>query len=324
MKNQNTITTNTGRFLVILSAFLFTATAAFTQNPEHYTGPIIDMHLHSYSDEDYPGGIPGPAEGTLSPATAEEHMRATLAAMKKNNVVLGSVSGDLIEPTESWHQLEPGRILKAIALGDPAGFMTPDQFENMVQQKRIQILGEVIAQYVGYSASDAVYAPYLKIAEKHGIPVGIHTGASFPGIHEMGYPKFRLSLGDPLLLEDMLAEFPALRVYMMHAGGQYYKHAIELMTMYPRVYTDISVLNWLPGWTADVLIDFLKEAKKRGILDRVMFGSDQMFWPQAIELAIANVNAFDFLTMDEKKGIFYDNAARFLELSEEEIAKHHN
>jgi uncharacterized protein len=323
MKNT-TIFTFCAILLLLIQLVSPVTIIAQTQNPERYTGPIIDMHLHSYSDADYPGGIPGPADGTLSPATAEEHMRATLAAMKKHNVVMGAVSGDLIEPTESWHQLEPGRILKAIALGDPAGFMTPDQFEDMVQQKRIQVLGEVIAQYVGYSASDAVYAPYLKIAEKHGIPVGIHTGASFPGIHEMGYPKFRLSLGDPLLLEDMLAEFPALRVYMMHAGGQYYMNAIELMTMYPHVYTDISVLNWLPGWTADVLIDFLKEAKKRGILDRVMFGSDQMFWPQAIEQAIANVNAFDFLTLDEKKGIFYDNAARFLGLSDEEIAKHHN
>jgi uncharacterized protein len=322
MKNT-AIFTSCAMLLLLIQLASPVKIIAQTQNPEHYTGPIIDMHLHSYSDAEYPGTIPGPAEGTLSPASADEHMRATLAAMKKHNVVLGSVSGDFIEPTETWYQLEPDRILKAIAMGDPAGFMTPDQFEDMVQQKRIQVLGEVIAQYVGYSASDPVYTPYLKIAEKHGIPVAIHTGASFPGIHQMGYPKFRLSLGDPLLLEEMLAEFPALRVYMMHAGGQYYMNAIELMTMYPRVYTDISVLNWLPGWTADVLIDFLKEAKKRGILDRVMFGSDQMFWPQAIELAIANVNAFDFLTLNEKKGIFYDNAARFLRLSEEEIARHH-
>lgn len=68
---------------------------------------------------------------------------------------------------------------------------------------------------------------------------------------------------------------------------------------------------------------FLKEAKRRRMLDRVMFGSDQMLWPEAIALAIDRVNRLDFLTVADKQDIFYDNAATFLGLSPEEVARHH-
>lgn len=54
-----------------------------------------------------------------------------------------------------------------------------------------------------------------------------------------------------------------------------------------------------------------------------MFGTDQMRWPEAIPLAIDRVNRLDFLTAKEKEGLFYRNAARFLELTAEEIARHH-
>jgi hypothetical protein len=35
------------------------------------------------------------------------------------------------------------------------------------------------------------------------------------------------------------------------------------------------------------------------------------------------VNRLPFLTVEEKEGLFYGNAARFLGLTAEEIARHH-
>ncbi len=54
-----------------------------------------------------------------------------------------------------------------------------------------------------------------------------------------------------------------------------------------------------------------------------MFGSDQMFWPAAIGIAVESIESAPFLTEDQKRDIFYNNAARFLRLSEEEIDRHH-
>lgn len=46
-------------------------------------------------------------------------------------------------------------------------------------------------------------------------------------------------------------------------------------------------------------------------------------WPQAIERAIEAVESAPFLSSDQKRDIFYNNAARFLRLSEDEVARHH-
>jgi uncharacterized protein len=54
-----------------------------------------------------------------------------------------------------------------------------------------------------------------------------------------------------------------------------------------------------------------------------MFGSDQMNWPTAIEYGLETIETAAFLTPKEKRAILYDNAARFLRLSPEQIARHH-
>jgi predicted TIM-barrel fold metal-dependent hydrolase len=48
-----------------------------------------------------------------------------------------------------------------------------------------------------------------------------------------------------------------------------------------------------------------------------MFGSDQMVWPEAITLAVDGVDSAPFLSAAQKRAIFHDNAARFLELAED-------
>ena len=153
--------------------------------------------------------------------------------------------------------------------------------------------------------------------------MGIHTGMSAPGTPLRCCPKFRLSLGNPYLLEDLLIRFPRLRVWAMHAGGQHFNEMVTMMKMYPNLHVDISPYTWLDAGNAELLDRFLRLAKEQGVLDRVMFGSDQMRWPEAIEVAVNRVKSIDYLSDLEKKGILYDNAARFLQLSKEEIARHH-
>ena len=48
---------------------------------------------------------------------------------------------------------------------------------------------------------------------------------------------------------------------------------------------------------------------------RIMFGTDQMGWPDAIGMAIEVIESVEFLTEDQRRDIFYNNAARFLHLA---------
>lgn len=308
------------KMLVIALALL--PAIARAQDTGAYRGPIIDVHLHAHTSESLAQRLPNPATGQMSPLTAEEHMMQSLRIMSERNVVLGIVSGSTVAAVERWHAAAPDRVWKAVGVEDPLDFMTPADLDRLFRDKRLDAFGEVAAQYAGYSPSDPVFDAYWAVAETHGVPVGIHTGGAPPRTPYTCCPKFRLSLGDPLLLEDLLVKFPKLRVYVMHAGGFFPEHALMLMTMYPQVYVDIGALSWTPI-AGDMLEPFLSEAKRRRLLDRVLFGSDQMRWPEAIGLAIDRVNRLRFLTLEEKQDIFYDNAATFLGLTAEQIARHH-
>jgi predicted TIM-barrel fold metal-dependent hydrolase len=56
---------------------------------------------------------------------------------------------------------------------------------------------------------------------------------------------------------------------------------------------------------------------------RIMVGTDQMLSPESIGMAIGAVESADILSNEPKRGVLYNNAARFLRLSEEDIASHH-
>jgi hypothetical protein len=257
----------------------------------------------------------------MSPKTAEEHLTRSLAIMKARNVVLAIVSGPTVAAVEPWETAAPDRIMTGIGVDDPLTSMKPEELDRLFREKRVDAFAEVAAQYAGYSPSDPAFDAYWTVAAKHGVPVGIHTGGAPPGTPYTCCPKFRLALGDPLLLEDLLVKYPTLKVYVMHAGGFFPEHALMLMTMYQQVYVDLGTLSWTPV-AGDLLEPFLREAKRRRLLDRVMFGSDQMRWPEAIALAIDRVNRLEFLTVEEKQDIFYDNAAKFLGLAADDITRH--
>lgn len=312
--------------LLLLTASLSAQTNIEQQSGEKstsYTGPIIDMHLHSYTADDFWGPAPNPATGELSVASVEDHLEETLKTMRRHKVVLGAVSGVSEKSASEWHSKAPEMIVRGIELREPADFMEEETFKSNIQNENLDMLGEVGAQYFGLSPSDPEFYPFYKIAEEEGIPVGIHTGASFPGTPFRCCPKFRLALGNPMLLEDMLIEFPKLKVFMMHAGGAgpYSEYTLMMMFMYPQLYTDISIINWMPGMEP-VLEAFMRQAKQMRMLDRILFGTDQMVWHDAIGIAIERVNSLEFLSLEEKADIFYNNAASFLELDEAEINEH--
>jgi predicted TIM-barrel fold metal-dependent hydrolase len=304
--------------ILLLVVLLVPATARAESAP--YRGPIIDVHLHAYGVERFAQPAPNIGSG-LAPATsAEDHLKRTLEVMKQRNVVLAIVSSQSVEAAQEWRAAAPDRILRGFSMDDPSESITAGDLDRLIRDRKVDALAEIGAQYAGLSPSDPVFDSYWAVAEKHGIPVGIHTGGGPPRSAYTCCPKFRLSLGDPLLLEDLLVRFPRMKVYAMHAGGFFTQNALALMSQYPHVYVDIGALSWTPI-AGDLLVPFLKEAQARRLLERVMFGTDQMRWPAAIGVAIDRVNGLDFLTVEEKKKIFYDNAVRFLGRTPEGIAR---
>jgi len=57
-------------------------------------------------------------------------------------------------------------------------------------------------------------------------------------------PKFRGSMGNPLLLEELLARHPKLRIQVMHAGYPMIENMLTLLQANSHVYVDVAGLIW--------------------------------------------------------------------------------
>ncbi len=84
------------------------------------------------------------------------------------------------------------------------------------------------------------------------------------------------------------------------------------MFAHPRVYVDVAVIDF--AWPRAEFHSYLKRLVNAGMGKRIMFGSDQMVWPEAVDVAIEAIEQAEFLSAEQKRDIFYNNAARFLRL----------
>ena len=196
-----------------------------------------------------------------------------------------------------------------------------EEFQDLVQEEVFGVLGELGLQYFGIGPDDTRLGPYYAALEEMSVPLALHTGLGPPGAPHTFAPRFRTTLGRPSLLEPVLVRHPNLKVYLMHAGWPYLAETVAMMYIYPKLYADIGVLAWaLP---TPAFHEALQKLVNAGFGDRLLFGTDQMLWPGALGLAIEKLKAAPFLTDQQRRDILYNNAASFLELNEDQIAKHH-
>ncbi|WP_086478450.1 MULTISPECIES: amidohydrolase family protein [Arenibacter] len=268
--------------------------------------PIIDVHLHDYTEKTY--FVAPAADGVMSPPTLADFRKEVAAALRKHNVVKAVVS---TIGGENKLDDEGVRIPGYFTNKAPKDTI---EFKKLIETGKLKVFGEIGANYAGLTLSDPQFEPYLAICERYDIPVAVHTGGGPMDVTYRCCPDFRLRLGDPLTLENVLAQYPKLRIYMMHAGEVFYENALRMMLQYSQLYADLGVILWVHEQPMDYAESFLKKAKQYGLLDRVMFGSDQMVWPHAIEKSIEKLQSYEFLTEEDKRKIFYENAVRFLKL----------
>jgi predicted TIM-barrel fold metal-dependent hydrolase len=98
----------------------------------------------------------------------------------------------------------------------------------------------------------------------------------------------------------------------MHMGYPYLEETKAIMGVYPQVYADISVIDWI--LPKEEFYNYLKALVTAGFGKRLMYGSDQMIWEDAIPLSIQNLESVTFLNEQQKQDIFYNNASKFFNI----------
>ena len=305
------------------AAVIILPTLAYAQQATRYDGPIIDMHMHAFSLWYGPDGKPPPSDCYGEPCnpihtaarTDEELIGLTVEEMDKNNVVLGVLGGD-IDMVSIWKSAVPGRFIGGSRIprpGEPSVDMLRDKFSEGL----FGLMGEINSQDNGYAPNDPALEPYFALADELDLPVLIHTlgNGQFS-------PTFRVAAGNPILLEDVLVKHPNIRLYVENCGFPFSSAMIAMMYQYPKLHCDVSTITWM--FKREAFLDHFERLVRAGLAKRIMFGSDQVIWPESISVAVEAIQSVEFLTPQQRADIFYGNAARFLRLSDDQIAKHHS
>jgi predicted TIM-barrel fold metal-dependent hydrolase len=331
---------NCGTWAKLIAACL--AASALTppimaQNTSAEKPPVIDVHFHAIIDsrEDAPPMCPNqsaflasdPKDGPespfgwspedctpkLYPAPPGKYLEMIAAEMERLNVT--AVVFGTPEAVAEYEKAAPGRIIRGttFAMGPEVDKQAELQrLEVLFTDGDFKVMGEIGLQYAGISPSDMSVGDYFALAERLDVPVAIHMGTGGSGRANVTMPDFRASMGDPLLLEDLLARHPKLRVQIMHAGYPMIDNLLALLQANSHVYVDIAGLIW--SYPLHEVNRYIERIVKAGFGDRVMFGTDQLTWPGLMAYSISLIQNADYLTSDQKRDILYNNAARFLRI----------
>jgi uncharacterized protein len=309
--------------------------------------PVIDMHLHASlatANGPVPSAIcPGepprmipelgkswfeiflynmqnpPCENPIwGPLTTEGVRDRTIEVLEQKNI-WGITSGSQLD-----YFLESGseRFIPSLMFGTFQNYPEPAVVREMLATGRYAVFGEVTLQYDGIHPYDERFAPYLEILAELDIPLGIHIGTGPPGVSYFpGMGRHLARMHSAFEIEEVALRHPNLRIYLMHAGYPLVDDLIAVLYNHPNVYADVGIISYMLPRVE--FHRFLDRVVRAGYGRRIMFGSDQMNWPDAILYAVESIETADFLTFEEKRDILYNNAAYFLRLDEATIARHH-
>jgi uncharacterized protein len=111
------------------------------------------------------------------------------------------------------------------------------------------------------------YPLYEAIAEAR-LPALFHTGQTGVGANTPGGGGIRLKYSNPMLLDDVAADFPDMPIILAHPSFPWQEEALSVATHKPQVYIDLS--GWSPKYFPPILIQYANTLLKH----KILFGSD--------------------------------------------------
>jgi predicted TIM-barrel fold metal-dependent hydrolase len=174
--------------------------------------------------------------------------------------------------------------------------------------------------YGQYYSNDRNVYPFYQEAEEMGVVVQFHHSAQ-AGPAILAPTKY----ADMFTLNDIIIDFPALKIIVEHIGYPWSEHLFVLMANDKNLWTDLAMMYARPMKTVWSLV----LAKEYGVIDRVMYASDYVSYDydlfssdpsrdfeQWIEFVRVGMNeicsrcGWPLFSDDEIEGILWKNANR--------------
>jgi uncharacterized protein len=157
-----------------------------------------------------------------------------------------------------------------------------------------------------FAPNDAAFYPLWAQIESLGVPALFHSGQTGIGAGLPGGRGIKLRLSDPMLVDDVAADFPALTVILAHPSVPWAASSISMATHKSNVFIDLS------GWSPKYFPPELVRAANSLLQDKVLFGTD--FPLLTPERWLRDFDALDIKPAVRPK-ILKDNAVRLLGLT---------
>jgi predicted TIM-barrel fold metal-dependent hydrolase len=183
--------------------------------------------------------------------------------------------------------------------------------------------------YGHYCANDKSAYPFYEAAVEFDAVVYYHHGGGIGGAG--GRPSSApMKYAQPLLLDDVVIDFPDLRINVEHMAYPWTEELFALMKRAEHVYADVSELFNRPT----MLAWYLTTAREYGVIERIVWGSDtDIYWHDDWDFSHYSAkveretswirsalndqlesSGWPTLTAEEIEGILGENAKRLLNI----------
>jgi len=263
---------------------------------------LIDAHYHLVAQEWYPEGwwqtvaymyvngmkalgMEMPADvvrETMIPSLWDPEGEALIADMEANGIdktvllpmdywiLYGEPKASLEVQLKAYSDLQrkyPDKII-AFATVDPRRPDAVDQLDRAISEWGLKGLN--LYPQTGFYVNDPSTYRVLEKAAELRLPVTCHTG-------QLGAAPLRGKYGDPIHLDDVVQDFPDLKITAGHMAFGWHEQLFYLAGLRYNLATDVSAWQDVARANFRKFCEVLRQALDRLGPDRVLFGTDNPF-----------------------------------------------
>lgn len=224
--------------------------------PEHW-GTEHEEHWQDVYAEKYPVVTPESFDEVMSAAGVDVAVTFGLAASQAGVRTPNSFVADFVKsvstPTVGFTSI------------DPLDTNWRDQLEEAIE---LGLAGVKLYPVLSlFDPTDPEFDDFYRIAHENGLVVLWHMGAT-PS------PIGRLSVSQPLIIDEVARRHPGLTQVMAHMGHPWQRDTNTVLRKNRNVYADVS---GVPSRPMDAFFA-LVNAQEWGVVDKLLFGSDYPLW----------------------------------------------
>ncbi|HZA08584.1 amidohydrolase family protein [Mycobacterium sp.] len=239
-----------------------------------HTHVEIDSHGHKAADDELNAATEryfklGPDRFPTVDALAEQYRQANTAAV----VFTIDAESAFGYPPNSVEDLVEGAARNNDIL-IPFGTVDPWTGKRAVRRVRSLVDDYGVRGFKfhpsiqAFEPNDRGFYPIYQAIADAGVPALFHTGQTGMGAGLPGGYGIKLRYSDPMLLDDVAADFPELTVVMAHPAVPWVDSQISIATHKANVFIDLS------GWSPKYFPPQLVRAANRQLRTKVLFGTD--------------------------------------------------